>query len=139
MKDIGLQAINVSVRGFSSERAAMGEAFFRALELPHDAALALVPSDEAFRAARAVFFDAAADEASGESFGDRVRAGFERAAALLQRCSAEGLDAWRAAGREADVFVDGWLANEQFDLSLPASFLSQCGRLGLPIRICTND
>jgi hypothetical protein len=29
-------------------------------------------------------------------------------------------------GKEADVFIGGWLANEQLDLKLPATFLAQC-------------
>jgi hypothetical protein len=48
-------------------------------------------------------------------------------------------DRWRGQGRKADIFIGGWLANEQFDLGLPAAFLLARGRADLPIRICTND
>jgi hypothetical protein len=74
-----------------------------------------------------------------EEFIARVERGFQEAAGWLRRCPAGGLERWRASGKTADVFIDGWLANEQLDLHLPAEFLLECGRLGLPIRICTND
>jgi hypothetical protein len=48
-------------------------------------------------------------------------------------------DQWRQSGRKADVFIGGWLLNEQIDIVLPAPFLMACGRSGLPIHIFTND
>ena len=35
--------------------------------------------------------------------------------------------------------VVGWIEDNQLDLTLPPEFLLGCGRLGLPIVICTND
>ena len=74
-----------------------------------------------------------------EAFAQRVQQAFDDAASVLAGCSRQGLDEWRSHGKEADVFIGGWLANEQLDLKLPTTFLAQCARLGLSISICTND
>jgi hypothetical protein len=74
-----------------------------------------------------------------EAFVEEDKVGFARASSILSSCDKAGLDRWRASGKEADVFIGGWLANQQFDLAIAAEFLSQCARLGLSIDICTND
>jgi len=74
-----------------------------------------------------------------EVFSERTRQGFERAAEWLHRCATAGLDEWKMEGMKTDVFIGGWLLNEQFDLEIPANFLLECGRLGMAITICTND
>ncbi len=45
----------------------------------------------------------------------------------------------RTAGRVTEIFVGGWIDQDQFDLDLPTEFLQACGMLGLSISICTND
>lgn len=45
----------------------------------------------------------------------------------------------RAAGRDADVSVSGWVERDQFELDLPPEFLRACGALGLAVSVCTND
>ncbi len=67
------------------------------------------------------------------------RTGLPPAAEWLDARSAGAFERWRESGRTADVFIGGWLSNEQFDMVLPPPFLLACGKAGLPIHICTND
>ena len=79
-------------------------------------------------------------EEPSEEFAARIEQGFLRAAEWLDARSAGGFRMWRReSGRTADVFIGGWLSNEQFDMVLPPPFLLACGKAGLPIHICTND
>lgn len=148
--EIGFRDIRVCLRGYGDE-APTGERFFavvaperslfEAEELPE---LQFFPSLSAWRAAMIVLFvvdmrEFVAFAAPSEEFVARVEKGFIRAAAWLSRVGIDGLAGWRADGQQADISVSGWLANEQMDLCFPAEFLRECGRLGLPIRICTND
>ena len=140
----GLDWLEVSLRGYGGE-APSGSSFFDAVQLSPDAGFQAFPSASAWQGARIQFFVVAMGEDSKgsneptEDFAIRVREGFDRAAAWLATRALEMFDGWRAMGKEVDVFVAGWLVNEQLDLELPSPFLLQCGRLGLPIRICTND
>ncbi len=77
--------------------------------------------------------------AQTEAFAAAVRDGLIRAAAWLARQSAGVFEELRAAGRMTDIFVGGWMTDDQFDLDLPPEFLAACGALGLTISICTND
>jgi hypothetical protein len=140
---IGLQEIHASLRG-GGDAEPSGDAFFRMLGLADLDPLRLSPSDSAWRAALVELFAVAMSDVTdapepSEAFAERVQQGFDQAAAVLAECKREGLDEWRGSGKEADVFIGGWLANEQLDLKLPAAFLAQCTRLGLSISICTND
>lgn len=74
-----------------------------------------------------------------EEFAKRTAAGLKRAAEWLDSLSPAAFGEWRALGKKADIFVGGWMTDDQFDLALPPEFLLACGRLGLPIEICTND
>lgn len=139
----GLQQISVSIRGGGGAKPS-GVAFFRLLGLSMKTCDLLAPSDSAWKWAVATLFSVRLDEMleaeePTEAFAHGIAAGFQKAAAVLAKCKLAGLDQWRAQGKEADIFIGGWLANEQFDLQLPASFLEQCARLGLSISICTND
>ena len=80
----------------------------------------------------------AADEPSA-AFAQAVRAGLIRGAAWIESRPAGAFDRCRAAGLELDVFVGGWIDQDQMDLDLPAQFLRACGNAGLAISIVTND
>jgi len=139
---IGLQDIHVSLRGGGADPT--GGAFFQFLGIPGNSPLRLSPSQWAWQWALAELFSVSMNDVKeadepGEAFAERVQLGFDHATSVLAECSAEGLQRWRAGGKEADVFIGGWLANEQLDMKLPAVFLAQCARLGLSISICTND
>jgi hypothetical protein len=74
-----------------------------------------------------------------EAFAAAVRQGLIRAAGWLA-CQPPGLfEELRTTGRVTDIFVGGWIDQDQFDLDLPAEFLRACGVLGLSVSICTND
>lgn len=140
---IGLQEIQVSIRGGGGPEPT-GDAFFRLLGLSADSSFSFSPSDLAWKWARAELFsismsDVKDAEEPAEAFAERLQQSFKQAASVLSKIRPEGLAQWRASGHEADVFIGGWLANEQFDLELPAVFVAECARLDLSISICTND
>lgn len=140
---MGFQWVCVSLRGYGGE-APSGDAFFASLGVPLLPHFSLHPSTSAWQAARLILFTVDMRDLQGvtepsEEFAARVEQGFRRATGWLRQCHADRLGDWRARGKEADIFIGGWLANEQMDLQLPAEFLLECGRLGLPISICTND
>lgn len=76
--------------------------------------------------------------AQSEAFAAAVHDGLIRAAAWLARQPSDMFEELRAAGRVTDVFVGGWVTQDQFDLDLPPEFLRACGALGLTVSVCTN-
>jgi hypothetical protein len=77
--------------------------------------------------------------ARDEAFAAAVHDGLVRAAAWLARQPPGLFEELRAAGRIADMFIGGWMDQDQFDLDLPPEFPRACGALGLTVSICTND
>lgn len=141
--DIGLRWIRTTLRGYGGEAPTGGE-FFDLLALEPEAASRSSPSGSSWQSACVELFAVdvtelqACDEPS-EEFAVRVEQGFLRAAEWLEARPAGAFDRWRGQGRKADVFIGGWLLNEQFEIVLPAPFLMACGRADLPVQICTND
>ena len=140
---MSLDWIRVSLRGYGGE-APTGRAFFDLLELDDKCGMPLLPGDSPGQAALVELLEVAMQDLTqfnepSEEFAARVRRGLQQAAKWLDSVPSGALDRWRAEGLTADVFVGGWLDNEQFDLNFPSEFLLACGRLGLPISICTND
>lgn len=87
-----------------------------------------------------VHVDTTADAgAQSEAFAGAVHDGLLRAAKWLARQQPDVFARLRADGRITDVFVGGWIEQDQFDLDLPPDFLQACGALGLSVSICTND
>lgn len=74
-----------------------------------------------------------------EAFEAVLQQGLVRAAEWLGRQAASVFEEFRATGRVTDVFIGGWMTDDQFDLHLPPEFLQACGALGLTLSICTND
>jgi hypothetical protein len=141
--NIGLRQILVSLRGYGGE-AASGDAFFSLLGLKRQPELRLYPSVSPWEAARVLLFSVDMEELREfpeptEEFALRIAQGFRRAAKCLQNCPTTGLEEWRKMEKNADIFIGGWLVNKQIDLEIPPEFLQECGRLTLPIMICTND
>ena len=141
--EIGLRWVRASLRGYGGE-APTGAAFFDLLALEPEWVPRARPSESAWQAATVELFavdmaDLQAYHEPSEEFAARVERGFLRAAEWLGSRPPGAFDCWRGQGRKADIFIGGWLANEQFDLLLPAPFLTACGRAGLPLHICTND
>jgi hypothetical protein len=77
--------------------------------------------------------------ARSEAFAATLRDGLVRAADWLDRQPPGVFLELRTAGRVTDVFISGWIEQDQFDLDLPPEFLRACGALGLTVSICTND
>jgi hypothetical protein len=75
--------------------------------------------------------DTSADAgARSEAFAAAVHDGLVRAAGWLARQPASVFEELRAAGRVTDVFVGGWVTQDQFDLDLPPEFLRAWGHWG---------
>ena len=141
--EIGLRWMRASLRGYGGETPT-GGAFLDSLNLEPAVASLATPSAAAWHSASVELFAVDMADLQGyaepyEEFASRVESGFLRAAEWLDARPPGAFDRWRAAGRTADVFIGGWLSNEQFDIVLPPPFLAACGRSGLPIHICTND
>lgn len=133
----------VRVRGWGGAEPTATQ-FFELIGLKPEGGLTAHPSDSPYRAAIIELFALSMDECQSaaeptEEFDARLTAEFERAAEWLNTLSPDGFAAWRAMGKVTDVFIGGWTDADQFDQTLPAEFLLACGRLGLPIVICTND
>jgi hypothetical protein len=141
--EIGLLWMRASLRGYGGE-APTGAAFFDLLALEPEATARATPSASAWQSANLELFavnmtDLQGCEEPSEEFAARIEQGFLRAAGWLNARPAGAFERWRESGRTADVFIGGWLSNEQFDMVLSAPFLLACGKAGLPIHICTND
>jgi hypothetical protein len=141
--EMGLQWVRVSLRGYGGE-APSGTSFFDLLALEPEWATHARPSESAWQSANLELFTVdisslQAYQEPFEEFAARIEQGFLRAGAWLDARPPGAFDRWRGQGRNVDIFIGGWLASEQFDLRLPASFLLACGRANLPLCICTND
>jgi hypothetical protein len=77
--------------------------------------------------------------AQTEAFAAAIREGLVRAASWLSGQPPNIFVELRAAGRVTDLFVGGWMTDDQFDLDLPPEFLRACAVLGLTVSVCTND
>ena len=140
---MALDWIQVSLRGCGGETPT-GSLLFEHLGVEPDLGFSTHPSESAWQAARIVLFEVTFEEVQEpgephELFAERIGQGFRRAAEWLSSRPVEIFDRWRSLGQKMDVFIGGWLNDQQFDLDLPAEFLLACGRAGLPIQICTND
>jgi hypothetical protein len=141
--EIGLRWVRTSLRGYGGETPS-GAAFFDLIALEPEWMTRATRSDSAWQSANVEMFavamaDLLASEEPSEEFAARVERGFLDAAEWLDSRPPGAFDRWRGQGRVADIFISGWLSNEQFDLMIPAPFLMACGRAGLPLHICTND
>jgi hypothetical protein len=141
--ELGLKWMRVLLRGHGAE-SPTGDSFFKLIAVEPEMMDQASPSDSAWRSAILELF--AVDMANLQAFDEpfeafhlQVEQGLSRAAEWLNSRPAEAFEDWRASGRKSDIFIHGWLLNEQFDLTIPPPFLSACGRLKLPITICTND
>jgi hypothetical protein len=141
--EIGLRRVRATLRGYGGESPS-GAAFFDLLAVEPEWVSRDTRSDSAWQSADVGLFAADMADLQGyeepaEEFAARIERGFSRAAEWMDSRPSGAFDLWRGQGREADVFIGGWLSNGPFDLAVPAPFLMACGRAGLPLRICTND
>jgi hypothetical protein len=135
--------VRALIRGYGGE-ASLGSAFFDLLAVEPEWMSRATGSESAWQSANVELFSVAMEdlqefEEPCEEFAARVERGFLRAAEWVDSRPPGAFERWRDQGHKADIFVGGWLSNEQFDLMMPAIFLRSCGQAGLPIHICTND
>jgi hypothetical protein len=140
---MAVEHIHFDLRGWGGAEP-MGTRFFELIGFNANTGFTAYPSDSLWRAARIVLFGLEISECEPgteryQEFSRRIEAGLQHAARWLASLTASAFDEWRGLGKKADVFIGGWMNNDQFDLTLPPQFLAECGRLGLPITICTND
>jgi hypothetical protein len=143
MVEIGLQWVHVLLRGYGGKTPTRSR-FFDLLGVEPNSPLRVSPSQSPWQAATIELFavsmkDLQTSAEPTEEFAAHTEEGFQQAAAWLQSLPVTAFERWRALRMKADIFIGGWLANEQLDLHLPVEFLLECGRLGLSIKICTND
>jgi hypothetical protein len=141
--EIGLRWVRASRRGYGGETPS-GAALFDLLDLEPERAALATRGDSAWQSANIELFavdmaDLLTYDEPSEEFAARVERGFLSVSEWLVSRPPCAFDRWRGQGRKADIFIGGWLLNEQFDIVLPAPFLMACGRAGLPIHICTNE
>ena len=136
--------LDVLFEGMASETT--GTALFEQLGLEPDAGFEARHSWPGHHPATIVFLEVRLDplkepHASHTEFWARVEEGFKRAADWLLSRPVAPFEAWRAAGRELRVFICWKIDDEdpELDLTLPAEFLSACGRVGVPIELYTNE
>lgn len=140
---MSLVSTRVFLRGHAGETPT-GTLFFELLDLRPSDGFKTMPSDSSWSAALITLVEVSIDECldapePSEEFAARIEAGLKHAAEWLTGDREKPLAAWRGPGRKADIFVAGWLEEDQFDFVFPHEFLLACGRLGLQITICTND
>ncbi len=140
---MSVEVLNVSLREWGGAEAT-GSLFFDLIGLQPGTDYTSYPSDSPHKAARIVLASVSLAECAPgperhQEFASKIGAGLKRAADWLASLVPAGFDEWRARGMVADIFIGGWMNSDQFDLKLPPDFLFACGRLGLPIEICTND
>ena len=140
---MAVEWIRFTLRGYGGPEPT-GTQFFEQVGWTPHTGFESHPSNSAWRAAVVDLFAIAVEECQPgteryEEFAVRIAAGLTRAAEWLNSLSKTAFDEWRSMGKKADIFVGGWMNSDQFDLTLPPEFLLECGRLGLPINICTND
>lgn len=132
-----LMSVRIVLRGWKPG-AVTGEEFFGALGLkPEDGFFAESGAPSPGRSAKVILASAEHERENScdQQVGDQLR----RAAGWLSSRPSGVFDSLRAQGLKMDVFVSGWIDNDQMDLGLPPEFLLACGQAGLGIKICTND
>jgi hypothetical protein len=140
---VGLQLVQAFLCGYGGELPT-GAAFLDLLALEPEWMPRARPSELAWQSASVELFAVDIAELQAypepyEEFAAQVERGFLGAAEWLDSRPSGAFDRWRGQGRKAGIFIRGWLANEQFDLLVPAAFLLACGRVNLPLHIGTND
>jgi hypothetical protein len=140
---VAVEWIRFSLRGWGGPETS-GTQFFELVGWAPAAGFEARPSNSPWQTALVHLFALSIGECQHgteryEEFAARTTSGLKRAAEWLNSLSPAGFGEWRALGMAADIFIGGWMNCDQFDLTLPPEFLLACGRLGLPITICTND
>ena len=140
---MAVETIHICLRAWA-EGEITGMNFFHLLGLTPDDGWQGVAGTHISQAALIYFVDeeivahADAPEPS-ESLSLKIEQQLLKAAEWLLSRGAGVFDRCRELGLRTDVFIGGWIDQDQFDLRLPAPFLLACGQAGLSIEVVTND
>jgi hypothetical protein len=74
-----------------------------------------------------------------EAFSQMLNEKLIRSATWLQQQDPVVLQSLRESGHKTDIYIGGWLDDDQLDLNLPAEFIAACARHQLPITLINND
>jgi hypothetical protein len=85
------------------------------------------------------YADFAKHEEPSEAFFAAVRDLLLKASRWLAAVPVDALNDVRGTGAQADLFIGAWIDEDQIELDLPVEFLTAAARLGLPIRLLSND
>ncbi len=101
-------------------------------------------SREAWESARVTLVSVQADkfdtkDEPSEAFAAAVRKKLLNAAKWLDGQPSALFAGLLDAGYEADVFIESWIDQDQFEVELPPKFIAACGRVGLGVSLLTND
>jgi hypothetical protein len=142
---VSLQSITISLRAhYSDGRNVTSDSFLSPLEVGTPEVVEVLSDRGPWASALVVFArmqlsDYSASAEPYEAFSAALQARLDGIASWLGRQSAEAFRQMHSNDLVTDLFFDAWIDDDQFDLSLPASLLSSCGRLGLSIVMTTND
>ena len=74
-----------------------------------------------------------------EAFEAAIHIGLEAVGDWIGRQSPQVFADLRLEQFKADLFIEGWIDSNQFDVKLPVNLIRACARLWLPITVYTND
>jgi hypothetical protein len=140
---MAVEWLEVSLSGYGGSKPT-GMRFFELVGLKPKDGFETSPSDEEWESARIILLAVSIEDCKPgteryEEFEARIAKGLKRAAKWLSTRKPAAFAKWRKERKKAEIFIDGWMNSDQFDLTLPPEFVRECGRLGLPVVICTND
>jgi hypothetical protein len=140
---MALETIRICLRAWA-EGEITGTNFFKMLGLTTDDGWQSVAGTEISQAALIYFVE---EEIASyqdlpepsESLSSNIEQQLLKAAEWLLSREPDVFECCRESGLRTDIFIGGWIDQNQIDLSLPATFLLACGRAGLSIEVVTND
>ena len=140
---MSLETIQISLRAWAAGEIT-GTNFFNLVGLNPDDEWQGVAGTHISQAALIYFVDeeiAFHQDSSepSESLCSKIEQQLLKAAEWLSSLGTGVFDRCRESGLKVDIFIGGWIDQDQFDLSLPARFLLACGQAGLSIEVVTND
>ncbi len=134
---------NIQILLIAHSTIALNGEVLRGLGLSSGQPFVTRESSEAYQTEQVYFVNAELSSITSadpyDEFARKITMELEVAAEWLKRISSEVFNGFRERGVQLDIIVSAWIEQDQFDLSLPAEFLSACGDHNLSIQIVTND
>ena len=70
---------------------------------------------------------------------ERLREVLDAITEFLSRRPVEVFEGFGGRGLEVEMFIDGWMDQDQMELTLPPPFLAACASRGVGIKVMSND